>query len=133
MTTETRVDDTDESEASTLGKLLVDSASNDRDRAAAQALFEEETLLAHDGVRAALVVRQSGHMTARWEGLMGRLYTLGLDEPQRAFLGLVLSMVGIGSIPLSAVEELDEHRLVIMQRAIVRLAGNDRIATGTKI
>ncbi|MBO4258250.1 hypothetical protein [Streptomyces griseorubiginosus] len=116
----------------TLGELLVQSAKLGRDRTAAQALAEEETLLAHQGVRLALVVKEDGRMTARWEGLMGRLYTLNLDEVQRAFLGLVLSMVGIGHIPLTAVESLDERRLLIMQRALCRLAGNDRIARGTR-
>ncbi|MFC8512010.1 hypothetical protein [Streptomyces sp. NPDC057257] len=116
-----------------LGELLVRNAKSGRDRAAAQALAEEETLLAHKGVRAALVVKKGGRMTAYWEGLMGRLYTLSLDDEQRAFLGLVLSMVGIGSIPLTAVESLDERRLLIFQRAIARLAGNDRIAVGTRL
>jgi len=81
----------------------------------------------------ALVVKQGGQMTAVWERLMGRLYTLALDDPQRAFLGLVLSMVGIGRVTLAAVEELDERRLLIIQRAILRLAGNDRIAVGTRM
>lgn len=116
-----------------LGELLVHSARNSRDRAAVQALADEETLLAHPGLRAALVVKEEGRMTARFEGLMGRLYTLGLEEAQRAFLGLTLSMVGIGSVPLSAVEQLDERRLLILQRAILRLAGNDRIAIGTAL
>lgn len=122
----------DEVDVPALGELLVKSARPGRDRTAAQALAEEETLLAHRGVRTALVVKDGGRMTARWEGLMGRLYTLNLDEPQRAFLGLVLSMVGIGCTPLTAVEVLDERRLLIMQRALCRLAGNDRIAFGTR-
>ncbi|MET7731221.1 hypothetical protein ABZT02_07615 [Streptomyces sp. NPDC005402] len=132
MTTTTRAPDADE-DTPQLGELLVQSASNSRDRAAVQALAEEETLLAHPTVRAALVVKQDGRMTAVWDRLMGRVYTLGLDDEQRVFLGLVLSMVGIGSVPLSAVERLDERRLLIMQRAILRLAGNDRIAIGTRI
>ena len=122
----------DEVDVPALGELLVKSARPGRDRTAAQALAEEQTLLAHQGVRRALVVKEDGRMTARWEGLMGRLYTLSLDEPQRAFLGLVLSMVGIGATPLTAVEVLDERRLMIMQRALCRLAGNDRIAVGTR-
>jgi len=116
-----------------LGELLVQSAKSSRGRNAAQALAEEETLLAHDGLRKALVVKKDGRMMANWEGLMGRLYTLGLDDEQRAFLGLVLSMVGIGSAPLTHVEQLDERRLLIMQRALCRLAGNDRIAVGTRL
>lgn len=122
-----------EADVPTLGELLMQSAENDRDRNAAQALAEEETLLAHDGVRTSLVVKQNGQMTAVWERLMGRLYTLALDDQQRAFLGLVLSMVGIGHVTIAAVEELDERRLLIIQRAILRLAGNDRIAVGTRL
>ncbi|MET9913467.1 hypothetical protein ABZZ74_43065 [Streptomyces sp. NPDC006476] len=123
MTTTTAA--AEEVDVPTLGKLLVQSAKPGRDRTAAQALAEEETLLAHQGVRTALVVKEGGRMTARWEGLMGRLYTLSLDDVQRAFLGLVLSMMGIGHVPLTAVESLDERRLLIMQRALCRLAGND--------
>ncbi|WP_019073252.1 hypothetical protein [Streptomyces hokutonensis] len=115
-----------------LGELLVRNAKSDRDRTAAQALAEEETLLAHDGVRTALVVKQDGRMTAVWDRLMGRLYTLSLDDQQRAFLGLVLSMVGIGHVSLTAVESLDERRLLILQRAILRLAGNDQATVGAR-
>lgn len=116
-----------------IGQLLVESAEPGRARVAAQALADEETLLAHAGVRAALVDKQDGRMVARWDGLIGRLYTLGLNDEQRAFLGLVLSMMGIGGVPLTAVESLDERRLLIMQRALCRLAGNDRIAVGTRL
>lgn len=131
-TTTTPADASADNEPS-LGELLVHSASNSRDRAAAQALADEETLLTHRGLRAALVVKENGRMTARFDALMGRLYTLGLEETQRAFLGLVLSMVGIGSVPLSAVEQLDERRLLILQRAIFSLAGNDRTAVDTAL
>lgn len=49
---------------------------------------------------------------------MGRVYTLGLDEQDWAFLGLVLSMVAIGITPLVALEHLDESRLLILIRAL---------------
>jgi len=129
-TTSTAADEVDVPE---LGALLAASAKNNRDRIAAQALDEEATILARDNVRTALVEKQDGRMVARWEGLSERLYTLGLDEAERAFLGLILSIVSIGSITLAAVEELDERRLLIIQRAILRLAGNDRIAIGTRM
>jgi hypothetical protein len=129
-TTSTAADEVDVPE---LGALLAASAKNNRDRIAAQALDEEATILARDNVRTALVEKQDGHMVARWEGLSGRLYTLGLDDAERAFLGLILSIVSIGSVTLAAVEELDERRLLIIQRAILRLAGNDRIAIGTRM
>ena len=132
MTTTTTEPAADVDEPS-LGELLVRNARKGRDQVAAQALAEEETLLAHHGVRTALIVKDDGRMTAVWERLMGRLYTLGLDDQQRAFLGLVLSMVGIGHVSLTAVESLDERRLLILQRAIVRLAGNERIAVGTRV
>jgi len=116
-----------------LGQLLVESSTRPRDRIAAQALAEEQTLLALPHLRRLLVVKDGGSVTARWENLMGRQYTLGLDEQQRAFLGLVLSMLAIGHTPLAAVEDLDERHLMIIQRAILKLAGNDRIAIGTRI
>lgn len=72
-------------------------------------------------------------MRANWEGLMGRLYTLDLDEQERAFLGLVLSMVAIGLTPLTALELPDQRRVLILMRAIPLLAGNDRIAVGTRV
>lgn len=116
-----------------LGQLLVESATRPRDRIAAQALAEEESILALRHVRRLLVEENRGAMTARWENLMGRQYALGLDAQQRAFLGLVLSMLGIGHITLAAVEDLDERRLLIIQRAILKLSGNDRIAVGTRL
>lgn len=131
--TETRAELADEADAPTLGDLLIASATYDRGRAAAQALVEEETILALDRVRRLLVVEGEDGPVCRWEGLMGRLYGLGLDDAQRAFLGLVLGMIGIGLHTLSAVEELDERRLLILMRAMPVLAGNDRIAVGTRV
>ncbi|MET9835834.1 hypothetical protein ABZ078_42660 [Streptomyces sp. NPDC006385] len=137
-TTETRAEPTDEvdiptDDTPTLGQLLMESAQSGRGRAAAQALAEEGTILARDNVRAALVVKEDGRLRANWEGLMGRVYTLGLDEGERAFLGLVLSMVGIGITPLIAIEDLDERRLLILMRALPLLGGNERIAVGTRL
>jgi hypothetical protein len=120
-------------EIDTLGQLLIESAPRGRCRAATQALVEEETILALDSVRRLLVIEGAAGPVCSWEGLMGRLYGLGLDGAQRAFLGLVLGMVGIGLHTLSAVEELDERRLLILMRAMPVLAGNDRIAIGTRV
>lgn len=124
---------TDDDNAPSLGELLVQSAGSDRDRAAVQALIEEEDILARDNVRAALVVKADGVMTCRWEGLSGRVYTLGLDEGERAFLSLVLSLVGVRQTSLACVEGLDDRRLKIVLRAILRLSSNDSIAVGTRI
>ncbi|SDM45923.1 hypothetical protein SAMN04487981_101588 [Streptomyces sp. cf386] len=133
MTTTTAAPETDEAKTETLGELLIASSTFDRGRAAAQALAEEETILALDSVRRLLVIEGDDGPVCRWEGLMGRLYGLGLDDAQRAFLGLVLGMVGIGLHTLSAVEELDERRLLILMRAMPVLAGNDRVAVGTRL
>jgi hypothetical protein len=132
MTT-TSAETTDDIDLKRLGKKLIRSATSDRDRAAVQALVEEETILAHRSVAAALGLLDPSPAKARWEGLSGRVYVLGLDGEQRAFLGLVLSMVGIGHVTLAAVTDLDERRLAVMLRAVARLAGNDTIAVGTRI
>ncbi|MFE7447599.1 hypothetical protein ACFU7X_44875 [Streptomyces chartreusis] len=124
---------TDEAGTQPLGQLLIASSTDGRDRAAAQALVEEETILARDSVRRLLVVEREDGPVCHWEGLMGRLYGLGLDDAQRAFLGLVLGMVGIGLHTLPAVEELDERRLLILMRAMPVLACNERLAVGTRL
>jgi hypothetical protein len=124
---------TTEASTPTLGEQLVASSVKGRDRAAAQALAEEGTVLAMDSVRHLLVIKGEDGPVCRWEGLMGRLYGLGLDEQQRAFLGLVMGMVGIGLHTLAAVEELDERRLLILMRAMPVLACNERIAVGTRM
>ncbi|MEU5091739.1 hypothetical protein [Streptomyces sp. NPDC021356] len=116
-----------------LGTLLLQSAKSPRRRAATQALVEEETILARDDVRSILVVEENGAPVCDWDRLQGRLYTLGLDERQRDFLGLVLGMVGIGSYTLATAGDLDERHLAILMRAIPQLAGNDRLAVGTRL
>ncbi|MFJ4924074.1 hypothetical protein [Streptomyces sp. NPDC088736] len=117
-----------------LAQKLIDSSTSDREQAAAQALNEEETILAHTSVLRGLgLLDQRGLSDVRWEGLAGRVYSLGLDDEQRAFLGLVLSMVGIGHVTLAAVADLGEQRLAIMLRAILALSGNDTIAVGTRV
>ncbi|MFI0964641.1 hypothetical protein ACH4S8_25075 [Streptomyces sp. NPDC021080] len=116
------------------GQRLIDAAVSDRELAAAQALVEEETILARESVLRALgLLDIPSEADVQWEGLAGQVYRLGLDDEQRAFLGLTLSMVGIGSVGLTAVAELDERRLAVMLRAIARLAGNDTLAVGTRI
>ncbi|MER6709927.1 MULTISPECIES: hypothetical protein [unclassified Streptomyces] len=104
-----------------------------RHRAAVQALVEERSVLSVPAVQRALIVDSRKGRAARFEGLSGLQYGLGLDEQQRAFLHLVLSMVGIGITTLASVEDLDDRRLPIVLRAILRLAGNDTIAVGTRL
>ncbi|MET7764833.1 hypothetical protein [Streptomyces sp. NPDC005336] len=116
-----------------LCKQLVRTAKSSRVRAAVQALVEEQTILSVPAVRHALIVDTSRGQKADFEGLSGLQYGLGLDEQQRVFLSLVLSMVGTGITTLASVEDLDERRLPIVLRAILRLAGNDTIAVGTRL
>ncbi|MFI7297002.1 hypothetical protein [Streptomyces sp. NPDC050121] len=123
----------DEPDTPPLSELLVRSAAGLRERVAAQALVEEEELLTRDNVRTALVTKHGGVMTCRWESIAGRLYTLGLDDGERIFLGLVLSIVGVRRSSLADVRYLDEHRLKIVLQALIRLADADWIAIGMRL
>ncbi|MFF7310573.1 hypothetical protein [Streptomyces sp. NPDC008137] len=116
-----------------LGKQLLRTATSPGARSAVQALLDERTVLEVPAVQRALVVDTGRGQRADFDGLLGRLYTLGLDEQQRSFLGLVLSMVGIGMTTIAAVQDLDERCLPIILRAVLRLADNDTIAVGTRI
>ena len=119
--------------APSLSELLVRSAVGLRDRVAVQALVEEGELLGRDNVRTALVMKQNGVMTCWWDGIAKRTHTLGLGDAEQAFLGLVLSIAGVRQSHLTGVAHLDERRLKILLRALTRLAGNDRIAIGTRL
>ena len=109
------------------------TAKSARDKAAVQALVEERTILGLPAVRRALIVDTRRGAKVSFEGLSGRQYGLGLDEQQLSFLGLVLSMFGIGITTLAAVQDLDDRRLPIILRAILRLSGNETIAVGTRL
>lgn len=122
-----------EDERPQVAVILREAAKGPRERAVAQALIEEETILDLDAVRNALLTETDGVWTCRWERLLGRQYGLGLDDGQRAFYGLVLSLLGIGMDPLSAAGRLDERRLMVLLRAVLRVAGNDSIAVGRRI
>ncbi|MEU0198438.1 MULTISPECIES: hypothetical protein [unclassified Streptomyces] len=124
---------TEEAEFQALGERLLRTAKSSRTQAAVQALVQERTILEVPAVRHALVVDTDDGEVAHFEGLSGRQYGLGLDEGQRAFLHLVLSMVGIGITTLASVQDLDDRRLQIMVRAILRLAGNEDLAVGRRL
>jgi hypothetical protein len=134
MTTKTReLVTASEPDLSKLGEQIIRAAETVGDRAAAQALVEEGSIFARQNVRSALIVDSKKGAQAWWEGLSGRQYSLGLDENQRRFLGLVLSLVGIGHVTIAAVRGLDERRLRIILRAILQLAENDSLAVGTRV
>ncbi|MFI0139636.1 hypothetical protein [Streptomyces luteogriseus] len=133
--TETTVPETADPEAEyeQLSAELLRNTRIRRHRAAVQALVEERTILSLPAVQRALIVDSRKGRAAQLTELSGRQYALGLDEGQRKFLGLVLSMVGIGITTLASVEDLDDRRLPIILRAILRLAGNEDIAVGRRL
>ncbi|MFD5479003.1 hypothetical protein [Streptomyces hawaiiensis] len=122
-----------EEEFQRLCKQLLRTAKSHRDKAAVQALVEERTILEIPAVRRALIIDTWRGSKVCLEALLGRQYGLGLDEQQLSFLGLVLSMFGIGITTLAAVQDLDDRRLPIILRAILRLSGNETIAVGTRL
>jgi hypothetical protein len=117
----------------TLGAQIIRNSKPGADRAAAQALVEEGSIFARPNVRMALLIDTPDGAACWWEGLSGHVYTLGLDQQQRDFLGLVLSIVGIGSITIAAAQDLDERRMGIILRAILQMSGNDTLAVGTRL
>jgi hypothetical protein len=117
----------------TLGEQIVRNSRPGGSRAAARALVDEGSIFARQNVRMALLIDTPDGAACWWEGLSGRVYTLGLDQEQRDFLGLVLSLVGIGHITLAAAQDLDERRMSIILRAILQMSGNDTIAVGTRL
>ncbi|MFJ7417417.1 hypothetical protein ACIQXD_02240 [Streptomyces uncialis] len=105
-----------------------------RDQAAVSALTEEAGLLGRDDIRLVLVREDvATGLRCDWSALARQLYVLELSAAERVFLGFVLSMAGSHQTALSRVQELDEARLAIVLRALVRLSGNGRIAVGTRV
>ncbi|MEU0106560.1 hypothetical protein ABZ322_21005 [Streptomyces sp. NPDC006129] len=124
---------TEEDELQALGEQLLRTAKSSRDRLAVHALVEEQSILEVPAVRRALIIQTDDGEMAHFEGLRSLQFGLGLDKSQQAFLGLVLSMVSIGLTTLPAVQALDERQLQVLLRALLRLAGNETIAVGTRI
>ncbi|WP_030682146.1 hypothetical protein [Streptomyces cellulosae] len=131
--TEPRLITADDPDLDRLGKQIIRASETVGGRAAAVALVAEGSIFAQRNVRRALITDGPNGAMAWWEGLSGHLYTLGLDENQRRFLSLVLSLVGIGGITIAAVRGLDERRLRIIMQAILQLAESDTLAVGTRI
>ncbi|GAA2218867.1 hypothetical protein [Streptomyces indiaensis] len=122
-----------EAEYEQLSQELLHNTLNRRHRAAVQALVEERTILSRPAVQRVLIVDSRKGRAANFPQLSGLLYGLGLDEGQRTFLALVMSMVGLGVTTLASMEDLDDRRLPIMLRAILRMAGNEDLAVGRRL
>lgn len=82
----------------------------------------------------AALVRETDHgLKCSWHYLSVRLYELGLDDDERAFLDLLLAMVYTHQTSLFRVIGMNEHRLTIILRTIIRLFGNNALAVGTRV
>lgn len=127
-------DTQEDTEAPSFVEQLLKAATTPREQAAIQALVEEEQILTSATVRRNLV-RQTddGGIEFSWQYLGYNLYGLGLDEGARGFVDLVLSMVWPHQTSLVRVMDLDERRLAILLRAMIRLSGNDTLAVGTRL
>ncbi|MGW7498570.1 hypothetical protein ACWGKA_30370 [Streptomyces luteogriseus] len=123
----------DEVEFQRLGEQLLRTTKNPRDRAAVRALVEERSILSVPALRHALIIHTDDGEMAHFQGLAGHQYGLGLDKGQQYFLDLVLSMTGIGITPLAGIQGMDDRRLPILLRALLRLAGNNTIAVGVRL
>ncbi|GAB2961740.1 hypothetical protein GCM10023080_022620 [Streptomyces pseudoechinosporeus] len=123
---------TEEEVAPSLGERLLRSATP-CERVAVRALVEEGHLLTLDAVKAALVRETDHGPECCWDHLSARLYEMGLDDEQRAFVDLVLSTVTSHQTSLARVIGMDARRLAIVLRAIIRLSGNDTLAVGTRV
>jgi hypothetical protein len=115
-----------------LGERLLQSAMP-REQLAIRALIEEGHLLTLDAVKAALVRETDRGVTCSWDGLSARLHDVVLDDDQRNFAALVLSLVTSHQLSFVHVIGMDERRLAIILRTIIRLSGNDTLAVGTRV
>ncbi|WP_405645040.1 hypothetical protein [Streptomyces uncialis] len=108
----------------------------DRDigeRAAVAALIEEGDVLARGDVRDLLVVENGAVVFCDWPRFEAQYRcVLVLDEGEDAFLTLVLATAFPRLVPLWKVEVLGDRRLVIVLRALARLAGADSVAVGCR-
>ncbi|MFD4830094.1 hypothetical protein ACFWPV_09605 [Streptomyces uncialis] len=103
-------------------------------RVAVAALIEEDAILARDDVRALLVAETDSGTFCDWPRLESRYRSeLDLDNAEDAFLTLVIATGFPRAVPLWRLEELGDRRLAIILRALVRLAGSDAIAVGTRM
>ena len=118
-----------------LAKLLKKPSTQPRDKAGLRALIEEETVLACDTVRRALIVTndKGTPVGCAWERLTKARFGLGLDEQQRVFLDVVLSIAGPHHVNLGWLMELDDRHLRILLRAMAEMAGDTTIVIGTRI
>jgi hypothetical protein len=118
-----------------LEKLLLKPSTQPRDKAALRALIEEGTILARDSIRRILIVTndRGAPVGCAWDRLTKDRHGLELEEEQRIFLDVILSVAGPHHVNLGWLMEIDDRRLAIVLRAMTEMAGNDTIAIATRI
>lgn len=114
-------------------ELLLKAAASPREKAAVRALADEEQILARPAFRRALVWHADEGVEFSWQNLACYLYGLGLNDAERAFVDLVLSIASPHQTSLTRVMDLDERRLAIVLRAMISLSGVDTLAVGTRL
>lgn len=115
---------------------LLEKMTDPRDKAALRALIQEETVLAQDAVRRALIVTdgRGTPVACAWDRVARGRFSFGIeDEEQRVFLDVILSIASPHHVNLGWLMEVDDRRLAILLRAMTEMAGNDTIAIGTCI
>ncbi|MFD9445902.1 hypothetical protein ACFWBR_35090 [Streptomyces sp. NPDC060006] len=116
-----------------IGESLLKTADTLRRRVAVQALIDEKTLLTHGSVYQVLVwKREDGTLDCAWDRLARRFYSLDLDDEERAFLDLVLSIVCPYQTSLVRIVDCGERRTAIILRSMIALSGCDTLAVGTR-
>ncbi|WP_055525334.1 hypothetical protein [Streptomyces graminilatus] len=118
-----------------LEEVLLKRLTNPRDQAGLRALIEEGTVLARSSVRRSLIVTndEGKPVGCAWDRVAKERYGLDLDEEQRIFLDVILSVASFHHVNLGWLMEIDDRRLAILLRAMTEMAGNDTIAIGTKL
>jgi hypothetical protein len=129
MTTTAPFLEQQDADAIAFGKQLLKAAASPREKTAVRALIEERKILAMPAVRRNLASQpgSGGRVTFTWQHLACSLYGLGLDDAERSFVDLVLSIGSPHQTSLMRVMDLDERRLAIVLQAMARLAGNNTI------
>ncbi|MFI1352506.1 hypothetical protein ACH4TV_02775 [Streptomyces sp. NPDC020898] len=133
MTVTTPPAEAEDVEVLAFEEQLLTAAAAPREQAAIRALVDEEQILARDAFHRALVRHNPDGMEVSWQNLACYLYGLGLNDAERSFVDLVLSIASPHQTSLTRVMDLDERRLAIVLRAMINLAGVDTLAVGTRL
>ncbi|NEC92193.1 hypothetical protein [Streptomyces sp. SID12501] len=134
MTTTPFLDqDQEDTDAPPFEELLLKAAASPREQAAVRALVDEEQILSRPAFRRALVWDTVEGIEFSWQNLACYLYGLELNDSERGFVDLVLSIASPHQTSLTRVMDLDERRLAILLRAMISLSGVDTLAVGTRL